>query len=103
MAHRVVWSEAAIRDVESIGLYIEHDSPAYARSVVRKLLGAGRHLQTFPFSGRMVPEAGEQTIREIFVYGYRLIFRVTADSVVFLTVVHSKQDLSGLSFPNEAE
>jgi toxin ParE1/3/4 len=94
MAHRVIWSQAALRDLEAVAEFIAQDSPAYARAVVRKLLSAGRQLEAFPFSGRAVAEVGEPTIREIMVYSYRLIYRVSADSLVFIAVVHSRQDLS---------
>jgi toxin ParE1/3/4 len=94
MAHRVAWSQAALRDIEAIANYIEQDSPAYARIVVCKLVAAGRQLEAFPFSGRPVPELGEPGVRELIVYSYRLIYRVTADTVMFIAVVHSRQDLS---------
>lgn len=99
MAHRVVWSQAALRDIEAIADYIERDSTAYARAVVRKLLAAGRQLEAFPFSGRSVPEAGDPRVRELVVYSYRLIYRISAEMVVFVAVVHSRQDISQLPIP----
>jgi toxin ParE1/3/4 len=99
MGHRVIWSQAALHDLEAIAEYIEHDSPAYARAVVRKLLTAGRQLEEFPFSGRTVPEVGESTIREVIVHSYRLIYRVGTDAVVFIAVVHSRQSLAPDQLP----
>lgn len=36
MAVKLEWSEKALEDIESIAIYIEKDSPAYAKSVVSK-------------------------------------------------------------------
>jgi len=70
MALAVVWSPEAIEDLESIGVYIERDSPYYARAVVGKIIELGRALPQFPKAGRTVPELGDAAIRERFVYSY---------------------------------
>jgi site-specific recombinase XerD len=41
-----------------------------------KLRDTARNLNTFPDAGRIVPELGDETIRERFVYSYRLIYRI---------------------------
>lgn len=88
MAHVVVWLHAAIDDLESIRAYIAEDSPTYARAVVRGLLSAARLLADFPLMGRVVPEWQTETVRERIVYPYRLIYRVSADRVDVLAVIH---------------
>jgi toxin ParE1/3/4 len=45
-------------------------------------------LQRFPASGRVVPERGEQTIREVLVGNYRVVYRFTHDTAEVLTVFH---------------
>ena len=64
MAYQVVWSPRAIEDVEAIAAYIAEDSVAYAASVVKKIVDATRKLSSFPFAGRVVPEFGDESIRE---------------------------------------
>ena len=39
-----------------------------ARAVVEKILETGRSLREFPRMGRMVPDLGQDAIRERFVY-----------------------------------
>ena len=39
MALEVAWSPEAVEDLESIGAYIERDSPFYARAVVSRIVG----------------------------------------------------------------
>ena len=64
MAYRVAWSLRAIEDLEAIAQYISADSSAYAATVVKTILRATRNLSRFPFAGRIVPELGDENIRE---------------------------------------
>ena len=91
MAIKLEWSEEALEDIESIATYIEKDSPAYAKSVVSKFFEKAEILQEFTELGRKVPEINDPNIREIFVYSYRLIYKVNEDTVLFVAVVHGKR------------
>ena len=64
MEYRVTWSPEAVEDLESIAEYIERDSSFYAQAVVSKILEASRNIKDFPFIGRVVPEIGDENIRE---------------------------------------
>jgi plasmid stabilization system protein ParE len=101
MAARVTWSKEALGDVGAIAEYIARDSSGYAATVVQRLLGVGRSLQRFPFSGRVVPEVGDRTIREVQVYSYRVIYRTGADVVTVIAVVHSRRQLNADDLPSE--
>ncbi|HEX2091914.1 MAG TPA: type II toxin-antitoxin system RelE/ParE family toxin [Longimicrobiaceae bacterium] len=89
MAHRVVWSPAALEDAEAIASDIARDSTRYAATVARRLRDTARSLRDFPLSGRIVPE--EESIREKLVYSYRLIYRVQGEIVTIAAIVHGKQ------------
>ncbi len=91
MAFTLKWSEEALEDIESIATYIEKDSPIYAKSVVSKFFEKAEMLQEFSKLGRKVPELNDPMIREIFVYSYRLIYRVNAQEILFVAVVHGKR------------
>ena len=91
MAYRVDWSPRAVEDVEAIALYISADSPAYAAAVVKKILATARSLSQLPFAGRIVPEFGDESIREKFVYSYRIIYRVQDETVTIAAVVHGRR------------
>lgn len=93
MARLIIWSPRAVEDLEAIAAYIAHDSEAYAKSVVRTILRKVRLLSEFPLIGRMVPEFEDESIREIFAYSYRIIFRVTEDEVIPAAIVHGKRIL----------
>lgn len=91
MAIKLEWSEEALEDIESVATYIEKDSPAYAKSVVSKFFEKAEILQEFTELGRKVPEINDPNIREIFVYSYRLIYKINEDTVLFVAVVHGKR------------
>lgn len=41
--------------------------------------------------GRIVPEIGDQAIRERFVYSYRLVYKVDATQITVVAVIHGKR------------
>lgn len=94
MAYQINWSPRAIDDVASIAAYIAEDSEIYASAVVRKIFLKARLLSVSPRRGRVVPEFGDENVREIFVYSYRIIYRILGDAVTVGTVIHGKRILS---------
>ena len=96
MAYRVVWSARALDDVESIASYISRDSTAHASAVVTKIIRATRTLRRFPFAGRIVPEFEDETLRERFVYLYRIIYRIQGNAVTIAAVIHGKRMLESV-------
>ena len=91
MAYQVVWSPRAVEDLEAIVQYIAADSTAYAAAVVETILSTTRKLSPFPFSGRIVPELGDESIREWFAYSYRIIYRIEKEVITIAAVIHGKR------------
>jgi plasmid stabilization system protein ParE len=89
---RVGWTSEARRTLEEVIEYISHDSPEGARRVLEQALNAAASLETLAERGRVVPERADPSIREIFVYRYRLMYQVTTDSVVILAFIHGARD-----------
>lgn len=87
----VVWTETALEHVAAIKLYISQTSAVYAEQVTRRILDRGKQLETFPESGRVVPEVGRPEIREVFELPYRVIYRVTPQRVEIVAVVHARR------------
>lgn len=81
---------------KAIATYISRDSTAYAAAVVHKIIDVTRHLSNFPFSGRIVPEFGDDTIREKFGYSYRVIYRIQGETLTIAAVIHGKRLLDKL-------
>ena len=93
---QVDWSPEAIEDVEAIADYISRDSEFYARAVVSEILELTRGLAEFPQAGRVVPEIGDENIRERFVYSYRLIYRIERDRILVVAVIHGRRLLKAI-------
>lgn len=86
---RLVWTRPALEDVREIRAYIARDSPRYARVVAERLVAAVEHLTDHPLSGRVVPEVGQSTLREGIEPPYRIVYRVRAELLEVVAVVHS--------------
>jgi toxin ParE1/3/4 len=85
---RIVWSPLAIEDVEAIRAYVARDSPRSADLLVERLVAAVERLEANPFSGRVVPEVGDDALREVIHGNYRIVYRIRADLVEIVTVFH---------------
>ena len=96
MGYRVTWSPEALEDLESIAEYIERDSLFYAQSVVSKILRASRNIKEFPLIGRVVPELGDESIRERFIYSYRLVYQMRQQNILIVAVIHGKRLLKNI-------
>ena len=91
MALKIIWSEESLEDIESIAKYIEKDSMAYAKSVVRNIFLKVNILPDFPLIGRVVPEYQDENIRELFIYSYRLIYKIDKKFISIIAVIHGKR------------
>ena len=78
---RVTWAESAQAALDEVIAYIASDSRANALRVLDETLSAARHLSTLAERGRVVPELNDANIREVFVFRYRLMYRIQRDRV----------------------
>ena len=85
---RVIWTRQAIEDVEAIKAYVSRDSQRYAALLAERLVAAVSRLERFPQSGRVVPEVGDASLREVVYGNYRLVYRLHAGVVEIVTVYH---------------
>ena len=92
MDRKVVWADAAVNDLEAAAEYISKDSPSYAAAFVLQSLESAKSLGDFAERGRVVPEFKNETIREIFVHSYRLIYQLQKNSVSVLAFIHGSRD-----------
>lgn len=88
------WAEPSLLDLENIREYIAKDSEHYATRFIARIIEAAETLQQFPLIGRTVPEAEDETIRELLFHNYRIIYRAEADRVLILAVIHGGRDMN---------
>ena len=96
MARSVVWTETAWRDLEHIADHIAEDSPRYAAAFVSRIREKARLLDECAERGRMVPELGESTVRELLIGNYRLVYEISEQTIHILGLIHGARDLANL-------
>lgn len=87
----IVWSTPARQDLRLIYQYIAHDSKRYAARVVQDITDNVDILLETPRLGRMVPEIGEDAVREIGMYSYRIMYELIGDTIYIHGVVHKRR------------
>lgn len=91
----VNWTLKAQAALDSIYDYIYQEAPYYAERIVQQIIESVDRLDTFSLSGRVVPEAERDDIREVIFQNYRVIYWVmNKDRIDILTVLHSSRDLT---------
>jgi plasmid stabilization system protein ParE len=91
-SRRVVWTASARQDLDGIIAFIAEDSLAAAGMILDVVLSTAGSLGELSERGRLVPELANSSIREVFVYSYRLMYRIMEDEVQILTIVYGARD-----------
>ena len=91
---KVLWTDAAVAQLETIYDYLAQTSPEYARRIIDRLTKRSKHIAAFPFSGRMVREYELNEVREIIEGTYRIIYLIKEDEeqIEILAVIHSSRE-----------
>ena len=89
---RVVWAVGAQEALNEALAFIAEESPDGAGRVLRATLDLAASLETLSERGRTVPEYDDPSIRETFVYSYRLMYRVEGVTVTIIAFLHGARD-----------
>ena len=65
--------------------------PKTALHVIDRITARSQQLRDAPNSGRRVPEYERSDVRELLEKPYRIIYKIKADQVDVLTVMHDRQ------------
>jgi toxin ParE1/3/4 len=93
---KIEWTDPSISDLAAIRDYIALDSEENAIRFIGRLIESVEKISDFPQMGRRVPEAGDETIREIIFSGYRIVYRLNPGLIQIISVLHGSRDLSGM-------
>src|SRR5687768_13646945 len=89
---KVSLSETAYTDLESIEAYISQDSPTIARNFISLIFDRIERLVKYAESGKVVREFNNDSIRELLLKKYRIIYQIISEEeVVVLRIVHSSR------------
>ncbi len=96
---KVIWAGFAVQDLENIIAYIAEDSPSTARKILSKIKKSVSDLYQSPHRGRFVPELQNQGIliyRELVIAPWRVMYRVSENTVLVLSVFDSRQNFEDI-------
>ncbi len=91
---KIVWSPLSVEKLGDFASRIAADKPMVAEEWAEMMFESVKRLADLPSSGKMVPEIKRKEIREIYNGNYRIIYRVSGDTIYILTVRHRRQLLS---------
>ncbi len=91
MACRIIWSQTAVDDLRQIVEFIARDAAAAAASLADRILRRIERAAELPFSNRAVPEKAEESVREIILRPYRIVYQVDdrRDAIHVLRIWHA--------------
>jgi len=100
MDYQVKLSRSAQSDIEDIIRYISIDNPGQALRFGRFLIYHAKGLAQFPERGRVVPEFDDDSMRELVVRRYRVVYRLNHNqrSVEIIRFWHAARDIARLLF-----
>ena len=87
----VIWTEAALSDLDAIADYIALDKPDAASALVKKVFEHVGHLQSYPESGSRPPELKRSRYRQIIEPPCRVFYRYDGERVYILYVMRSER------------
>ena len=83
---QLVWTREALERLTEIEAFISKDSQIRAVDFINYLIDQGETLKDHPKIGRVVPEVGNENIRELIAKKYRIIYRLSKERIEILTV-----------------
>ncbi|MDO9047098.1 MAG: type II toxin-antitoxin system RelE/ParE family toxin [Methylobacter sp.] len=87
----IIWSKPASEDLRLIHQYIAHDSKHYATRVIQDITNKVGILMSLPRLGKVVSEIGEQSVREIAMYSYRIMYELIGDTIYIHGIFHKRR------------
>ncbi len=90
---KVHFTDAAIQQLDGIYGYIAKDSTKYAQRVVDQIIQKAHRIAVLPRAATIVPEYSNPDVREVFHYSYRIIYRLIANRIDIVAIVHGAKPL----------
>jgi plasmid stabilization system protein ParE len=92
---RIEFAESALCDLEDILIwYAEQHVPEVGKRLVREIIERTEQLSAFPESGRMVPEFGMGSVRELIHPPFRVVYRIDPAIIRVVRVWRSERLLT---------
>ena len=89
---KMIWSPSSLDDIDSIAQYISKDSVYHAALFIDRLFEATDRLKQQPLSGRIIPEIGNASCREIIYGSYRIMYRIEKNNIWITGVIQGARN-----------
>ena len=91
---KINWTQLALSDLKGVHEYIADDSIRYAQITVNKIYNRVESLKKQPYSGRIVPEFEDSSIKELIEGNYQIVhYLVSEERIDILRIYHSARKL----------
>lgn len=85
------WTQEAVKRLEAIKTYMTEHNKSAADAEIKRIVWRAYQLTDLSQLGREVPEYDNPAIRELLERPYRIIYRVRANAIEVLSVMHYRQ------------
>jgi len=79
--------------LQAVVEYIARHSPTYGAATAGRIISAIERLRRQPRLGRIVPEFRDESLRELIVGNYRVVYRLARNRVDIVAIVHGSRSL----------
>lgn len=90
----VTWMPQAQQHLRQVYAQIARDSTSIAQQIVNDLAERTRPLDDFPWTGKVIPEAGDENLREVHAHSWRIFYQVRNRNVFVFAVMHKRRQLA---------
>lgn len=97
----VKWTDHAKTQLRHIHDYIAQDSAHYAKRVTQALVSKSLTMDGFPLTGKIVTELNDESVREVSLYSYRILYEIKTSHIEVLAVIHKRRDLQPDEIPRD--
>jgi toxin ParE1/3/4 len=88
---KVVYTKAALSDLEHIGHWLSTNYPAVAPAVAQRVRRVAAHLALWPEAAQRSTKRTGVRVIPLGRYPYKIFYRVTEDAVEILHIHHAAQ------------
>lgn len=96
MDYLIRWSPRAVSNFEDICNHIGKDSKYYAALFAKRVNIMIKAIPQYPQAGRVVPEYGDENLRERIYENYRIVYRIKENFIEIVSICHGARLLKDI-------
>lgn len=85
---KIRWLNSAQEDLKEVYAFIAADSKHFAKHQIKQIRQKTNILKSHPNVGKVVSEYNDESIREIVIGHYRIIYRIIDTQLIHIILIH---------------